>query len=307
MTTENRKPKTENSLFKCGYVALIGVPNVGKSTLLNRLVGEKLSITSPKPQTTRHRLLGILNAPGAQLLFMDTPGIREPKGALNQALLQSVLAALSEADVVVWLVEPRPPDPEDKVLLPLLQKLERPLVVAVNKVDLVAKPRLLPVMAAYHELFPASPIVPVSALLGDGVPDLVQEIIQLLPEGPPLYLEDQLTDQQERFLAAERIRERLLHHLGQEIPYAVAVVLEEFDERERPRLVRIRATIYVERESQKGMVIGKQGRLLKTIGSEARGEIEGLLGSQVFLELRVKVWKNWRRDPRAVRLLGYQG
>jgi GTP-binding protein Era len=305
MTTANRKPQTANRLFKCGYVALIGMPNVGKSTLLNRLVGEKLSITSPKPQTTRHRLLGILNVPGAQLLFVDTPGILSPQGALNQALVSAAWAALAEADVVVWLVEPRPPDPADKLLLPHLQKLERPLAVAVNKADLVAKPRLLPVMAAYHELFPNSPIVPVSALLGDGVPELIEEIVKLLPAGVALYQEDQLTDQQERFLVAERIRERLLHHTGQEIPYAVAVAVEEFDERERPRLVRIRATIYVERESQKGMVIGKQGRLLKTIGSEARAEIEALLAAHVFLDLRVKVWKNWRRDPRAVRLLGY--
>jgi GTP-binding protein Era len=293
--------------FKCGYVALIGVPNVGKSTLLNRLVGEKLSITSPKPQTTRHRLLGILNLPEAQLLFLDTPGILSPQGALKQALVQAALAALGEADVVVWLVEPRPPDPKDQVLLPHLQQFQRPLVVAVNKIDLVGKPGLLPLMAAYHELFPASPIVPVSALKGDGLPELLEEIVKLLPAGPPLYPEEQLTDQQERFLVAERIRERLLHHTGQEIPYAVAVVLEEFDERERPRLVRIRAVIYVERESQKGIVIGRGGHLLKTIGTEARAEIETLLAAKVYLELRVKVWKNWRRDPRAVRLLGYQG
>ncbi len=307
MNRENRIPKTENSHFKCGYVAIIGVPNVGKSTLLNRLVGEKLSITSPKPQTTRHRLLGILNLPQAQLLFLDTPGILEPKGALNQALVQAALAALGEADVVVWLVEPRPPDLQDKVLRPHLQKLARPLVVAINKIDLVAKPELLPLIAAYHELFPASPIVPVSALLGDGLEELLQEVVKLLPAGPALYPEEQLTDQQERFLVAERIRERLLHHTGQEIPYAVAVLLEEFDERERPRLVRIRATIYVERESQKGIVIGKGGHLLKTIGTEARAEIETLLAAKVYLELRVKVWKNWRRDPRAVRLLGYRG
>jgi GTP-binding protein Era len=299
--------KSLPAYFKCGYVALIGAPNVGKSTLLNRLVGEKISITSPKPQTTRYRLLGILNKPGAQLLFLDTPGILEPKGALNQALVSAALAALGEADVVVWLVEPRSPDPQDRVLLPRLQQLKRPLVVAVNKIDLVAKPQLLLVIATYHELFPASSIVPVSALLGDGLEELLQEVMQLLPVGPALYLEDQLTDQQERFLVAERIREKLLHHTGQEIPYAVAVVLEEFDERERPRLVRIRATVYVERESQKGIVIGKHGHLLKTIGTEARAEIETLLAARVYLELRVKVWKNWRRDPRAVRLLGYQG
>ncbi len=293
--------------FKCGYIALIGVPNVGKSTLLNRLVGEKLSITSPKPQTTRHRLLGIVNLPEAQLLFLDTPGILEPKGPLNVTLVQAALTALAEADLVVWLVEPRAPDPQDQVLLPPLRALARPLLVALNKIDLVPKPRLLPLMEAYHQLFPAAPIIPISAILGDGLPDLLQEMVKLLPAAPPLYPPDQGTDATERFLVAELIRERLLHHTGEEIPYAVAVKVEEFDESRRPDLVRIRAIIYVERQSQKGIVIGKHGRLLKTIGQEARGEIEALLQAHVFLELWVKVWKNWRRDPKAIRTLGYQG
>ena len=306
MTTENRKPKTENSLFKCGHVALIGLPNVGKSTLLNKLVGEKLAITSPKPQTTRHRLLGIVNRPGAQLLYLDTPGVLEPKGPLNQSLVAAALNALAGADVVVWLVEHRPPDPRDRVLLPHLQQLSQPLVVAINKIDLVSKPRLLPLIAAYHQLFPQSPVVPISGLLGDGLPELEAEIIKLLPLAPPIYAEDQVTERTERFLVAELIRERLLHHLGEEIPHAVAVAIEEFDECRRPDLVTIRAVIYVERQSQKGIVIGKKGHLLKTVGQEARLEMEDLLGGRVFLELWVKVWKNWRKDPRALRLLGYQ-
>ncbi len=305
MTTENRKPKTENG-FKCGHVALIGLPNVGKSTLLNRLVGEKLAITSPKPQTTRHRLLGIANRPGAQLLYLDTPGVLEPKGPLIQGLVQAALSALAAADVVVWLVEPRLPDPRDRVLLPHLQQLPQPLVVAINKIDLIVKPKLLPLMAAYHQLFPGAPVVPVSALLGDGLPELEAEIIKLLPTAPPFYREDQVTEQSERFLAGELIRERLFHHLGEEIPYAVAVAIEEFDESRRPDLVSIRAVIFVERPSQKGIVIGKKGHLLKTVGQEARGEIESLLGCRVYLELWVKVWKNWRKDPKALRLLGYQ-
>ncbi|MBM4295904.1 MAG: GTPase Era [Deltaproteobacteria bacterium] len=304
----NGKQKTENGKlsFKCGYVALMGLPNVGKSTLLNRLVGEKLAITSPKPQTTRFRLLGILNRPGAQLLFLDTPGVIDPKGALNEALVQAAITALNEADVVVWLVAPEPPDTRGRVLLPHLKKLERAMLIAVNKIDLVAKPKLLPVMAAYHELFPQAPVVPVSALLGDGLSDLLNEIVQLLPEAPPFYPEDLPTDATERFLAAEFIRERVFHHTGEEIPYAVAVQIEEFDERRRPELVVIRALIYVERQSQKGIVIGKHGKMLKLIGQEARVEIENLLGARVFLELWVKVWKNWRKDPRAVRQLGYQ-
>ncbi|MFZ5450459.1 MAG: GTPase Era [Thermodesulfobacteriota bacterium] len=291
---------------KCGHVALIGLPNVGKSTLLNKLVGEKLAITSPKPQTTRHRLLGIVNRPGVQLLYLDTPGVLEAKGPLNQSLVDAALSALAAADVVVWLAEHRPPDPEDRVLLPHLQKLSQPLVVAINKIDLISKPRLLPLMEAYHQLFPDSPVVPVSALLGDGLPELEGEIIKLLPTAPPIYSEDLVTEQTERFLVTELIRERLLHHLGEEMPYAVAVFIEEFDESRRPDLVSIRAVIFVERPSQKGIVIGKKGHLLKTVGQEARLEMEDLLGCRVFLELWVKVWKNWRKDPRALRLLGYQ-
>jgi GTPase len=293
--------------FKCGYIALIGYPNVGKSTLLNRLLGEKLAITSPKPQTTRYRLLGIVNRPEAQLLFLDTPGVLEPKGLLNQALVQAALTALAEAEVVVWLVEPKVPDPRDRVLLPHLKKLAGPLIVAVNKIDLVAKLRLLPLMAAYHQLFPQAAIIPLSALLGEGMEELLTEIVKLLPAGPPLYPQDQETDSSERFLAAEIIRERVFHHTGEEVPYAVAVRVDEFDESRRPDLVHIRAVIYVERQSQKGIIIGKEGRLLKVIGQEARVEIEALVGSRVYLELWVKVWKNWRRDPKALRALGYQG
>ena len=179
--------------------------------------------------------------------------------------------------------------------------------MAINKIDTVAKPRLLPLISAYHELFPGAPIIPLSALLGDGVAELVAEILKLLPTSPPLYPPDQETDSTERFLVAELIRERVLHHTSEEIPHAVAVQVEEFDESRRPHLVKIRAVIFVERNSQKGILIGKQGRMLKAIGAEARGEIEALLGAKVFLELWVKVWKNWRKDPKALRALGYQG
>lgn len=289
---------------KCGYIALIGFPNVGKSTLLNRLVGDKLAITSPKPQTTRHRLLGIVNRPEGQLLFLDTPGVLDPKGALNASLVAAALNALADADVVVWLVEPRLPNPDDQVLLPQLRRLHRPLIVAINKIDTVAKPRLLPLISAYHELFPGAPIVPLSALAGDGLTELTAEILTLLPTSPPLYPQDQETDSTERFLVAELIRERVLHHTSDEIPHAVAVQVEEFDEGRRPHLVRIRAVIFVERTSQKGILIGKQGHMLKTVGAEARGEIEALLGAKVFLDLWVKVWKNWRKDPKALRVLG---
>jgi GTPase len=295
------------SRFKCGYVALIGYPNVGKSTLLNQFIGESLAITSPKPQTTRHRLLGILNRPGAQLLFLDTPGILKPRHALHESLVKVVLESLAGADVVVWLTDPRPPDPGNEVLLPHLTRLEKPLIVAINKIDLVAKPQILPLIAAYHEVIPQAPVVPISALLGDGLGNLAEEIVKGLPEAPPLFPEDHLTDRTERFLVAELIRQRLLHHLGEEIPHAVAVAIEEFDESRRPELVRIRAVIYVEKDSQKGIVIGKGGRVLKAVGREAREEMEVLLDARVFLDLWVKVWKNWRKDPKAIRSLGYEG
>ncbi|MGC2433764.1 MAG: GTPase Era [Desulfobaccales bacterium] len=304
MSTENGKPLTANG-FKCGFIALIGYPNVGKSTLLNRLVGGKIAITSPKPQTTRFRLLGIVNQPIAQMLFLDTPGILEPKGPLNASLAQAALTALAEADVVVWLTEPRTPELKDTVLLPHLRRLQRPLLVAINKIDTVSKTKLLPLIQIFHQAFPAAIIIPLSALLGDGLTELQAEITKLLPAGPPLYPPDQDTEASERFLAAEFIRERVLHHAREELPHAVAVAVEEFDESRRPELVRIRAVIYVERESQKAIIIGKQGSLLKAIGVEARLEIEALLGARVFLDLWVKVWKNWRKDPRALRTLGF--
>jgi len=204
-------------------------------------------------------------------------------------------------------VEPRLPAPDDRILLPHLKQVHRPLIVALNKIDTVSKPKLLPLIGAYHELFPDSPIIPVSALMGDGMQELTAEILKLLPQSPALYPPDQETDSSERFLVAELIRERVLHHTKEEIPHAVAVQVEEFDEGRRPHLVKIRAVIYVERGSQKGILIGKQGRMLKTIGAEARAEIESLLGAKVFLDLWVKVWKNWRKDPKALRMLGYQG
>ena len=293
--------------FKCGYVAIIGYPNVGKSTLLNGLVAEKLAITSPKPQTTRHRLLGVVNRPEAQLLFLDTPGLLKPRSALHESLVKTVFDSLAGADVVVWLTDPRPPDPQDEVLIPHLHQLDKPLIAAINKIDRVAKPEILPLIAAYDALFPRAPVVPISALLGDGLPVLLKEIIKVLPRAPAFFPEDHLTDKTERFLVGEIIRQRLLHHLGEEIPHAVAVAIEEFDESRRPEIVRIRAVIYVEKDSQKGIVIGKGGRVLKAVGREARGEIEILLDAKVFLDLWVKVWKNWRRDPKAVRILGYEG
>jgi GTPase len=297
--------KQPETAFKCGYVALCGAPNVGKSTLMNRLVADKLAITSPKPQTTRHRLLGVVNTPQAQILFLDAPGIMDPTSLLNENLVRAAVSALNDADVVVWLVTPQAPEAERQVLLSHLDHLTKPLIIAINKIDTIPKPELLPLIANYHALWPEAPVVPIAALLGDGLTNLMGEIMARLPAAPPLYPTDLLTDQTERFLAAEFIRERVFHHTSQEIPYAAAVQIEEFDEQARPRLVKIRAIIFVERDSQKAIIIGKQGSRLKVIGQEAREELEKLLDCKVFLEMWVKVWKNWRKDPRALRELGY--
>jgi GTP-binding protein Era len=297
--------KTPEMAFKCGYVALSGAPNVGKSTLLNRLVADKLAITSPKPQTTRHRLLGVVNLAQAQILFLDAPGLMDPKGLLNENLVKAAVGALNDADVVVWLVTPQEQASEQEAVLAQLRLVTKPLIIAINKIDTLPKPQILPLMEKYHTLRPEAPVVPIAALTGDGLPNLLEEIVGYLPASPPLYPADLLTDQTERFLAAEFIRERVFHHTSQEIPYAAAVKIEEFDESARPRLVKIRAVIFVERDSQKAIVIGKKGSMLKTIGQEAREELEKLLDCKVFLELWVKVWKNWRKDPRALRELGY--
>jgi GTPase len=297
--------KTPETAFKCGYVALCGAPNVGKSTLLNRLVADKVAITSPKPQTTRHRLLGVVNLAGAQILFLDAPGLMDPKGLLNENLVKAAVSALNDADVVVWLVTPQEKAAEHEAVLEQLRLITKPLLIAINKIDTLPKLQILPLIKKYHALRPEAPVVPIAALTGDGLPNLLNEIINHLPEEPPLYPPDLLTDQTERFLAAEFIRERVFHHTAQEIPYAAAVKIEEFDETERPRLVKIRAVIFVERDSQKAIVIGKKGSMLKIIGQEAREEMEKLLDCKVFLELWVRVWKNWRKDPRALRELGY--
>jgi GTPase len=264
-----------------------------------------VAITSPKPQTTRHRLLGLVNLSRAQILFLDTPGLMDPKGLLNENLIRAAVSALNDADVVVWLITPQEQQSARKLILSHLRLVSKPLIIAINKIDTIPKPEILPLIELYHSLRPEAPVVPIAALSGDGLPNLVNEIVTRLPAAPPLYPPDLLTDQTERFLAAEFIRERVFHHTAQEIPYAAAVKIEEFDETERPRLIRIRAVIFVERDSQKAIVIGKKGSMLKNIGQEAREELERLLDAKVFLELWVKVWKNWRKDPRALRELGY--
>ncbi|MCX5918480.1 MAG: GTPase Era [Deltaproteobacteria bacterium] len=301
--TEQDKPAG----FRSGFVSLIGRPNVGKSTLLNLLLGQKIAIISPKPQTTRNRILGIKNLPSGQIIFLDTPGIHRSGNLLNQSMVRTALATLQEVDVVCLLIEANSPGHEENDwILENLQKVRKPVFLAINKIDLVPKGNLLPIMERFSQKRSFEQIIPISAVLGEGVDILVRELLKILPEGPRLFPEDMVTDLPERFLAAELIREKVFHLTREEIPYATAVAVEEFKEREEKNLVVIRATIQVERETQKGILIGEKGKRLKEIGRLAREEMEALLGVRVFLELWVKVEKNWRDDPRALRRLGFQ-
>lgn len=292
--------------FKSGFISLIGRPNVGKSTLLNLLLGEKIAIISDKPQTTRNRILAIKNHPGGQIIFLDTPGIHRAKSRLNQSMVKVALATYNEVDGVCFMIEADHPDnDENDFILETLKKVERPVFLVINKIDLIPKSALLPIIERYSRLRPFVQIIPISALLGDGAEVLLGELLKVLPEGPKLFPEDMITDLPERFLVAELIREKVFQLTREEIPYATAVAVEDFKEREEKNLIVIKATIQVERESQKGILIGEKGQMLKEIGRLARQEIETLLGAKVYLELWVKVEKNWREDPRALRRLGY--
>ncbi len=301
-------PSTDQPEFRTGYVAIIGRPNVGKSTLINRLVGHDLSIVSPRPQTTWHRILGIKNLPGAQLLFLDTPGIHKSDALFNQQLMRAAERALTDADAVVWLIDATESDhPDDLLILDTLRNQTRrvPVLLAPNKVDRVAKPLLLPLIARWQSVHQFAEIVPISATTGDNVDRLEGLLARLLPVGPPLYPPEDLSDRSERFFIAETVRGQVFALLRQELPYAVAVEVEAVRAREGKDLTDVEATIYVEKESQKGILIGAGGAMLKRIGAAARPAIEELLGTRVFLKLYVKVDEAWRKDPNALRRLGY--
>jgi len=291
--------------FRCGYVALVGRPNVGKSTLLNSLLGQKISITSHRPQTTRHRILGINTLEQAQIVYVDTPGLHQGnRKALNRAINRTAADTLHAVDVVAFLVEGVRWSDEDRWVLDLLKDVEVPVILVVNKVDLLEdKAALLPHMQTLAALYEFADIVPLSALKRDNLDRFEACVIEHLPEQPPLYPEDQITDRSERFLAAERVREKLFRKLGQEVPYGLTVEIEQF--KQEGNLRTIHALIWVERDSHKAMVIGKGGSRLKEVGSEARRELETLFDGKVFLQLWVKVKEGWADDERALRSLGY--
>lgn len=292
--------------YKSGFVAIVGRPNVGKSTLMNRLLGQKVSIVSPKPQTTRTRIAGIKSVPGAQLIFLDTPGIRRSGGYLHKVMVKAAMNTLEEADLILWMVEAADPLTQaDKAILEALRGVKSPVLLAINKVDLIDKERLLPTIDQFQALLPFVEIIPISATKGDNIEALESLLIRYLPEGQPLYPYNQLTDQPERFLIAELIREKIFHLIHQEVPYAVAVEVEQVKAREGRELSDVEATIIVEKESQKGILIGRGGTMLKKIGEQARPEIEMLLGAKVFLRLWVKVRGDWQKDDEALKRFGY--
>jgi len=296
-------------VFRAGYVAIIGRPNVGKSTLMNRLLDQKLSIVSPRPQTTWHRILGIKNLPGAQLLFLDTPGMHKSEAIFNQSLVRAARRAMADADILLWLIDAsRPEDPDDQLVLDAIREqpaTKTPVILALNKVDLVEKPLLLPLIARWHEAHAFAEIVPISATAGDNVDRLEALLVRRAPAGQPFYPPDELSDRPERFFITEIIREQAFALLHQELPYAVAVQVEAVKLREGRDLTDVEATIYVEKEAQKGIVIGAGGKMLKKIGERARPAIEELLGTRVFLRLWVKVQEGWRKDAAALRRFGY--
>jgi len=291
---------------KTGVVALIGPANAGKSTLLNRLLGQKISIVSPKPQTTRNRIAGIVNGPDHQIVILDTPGIHKAKSRLHHEMMKIAAGCLAEVDAVLFMLDATAPPPgKDDHLARWLSDCAKPVILLLNKIDLLAKEKLLPLIAATGELHPFTAILPISAKTGEGTELVIRELCSLLPAGPRIYPDDIPTDLSERFIVGEMIREKIFLKTGQEIPYATAVVVESFQENPAKGLTTIHAMILVERESQKGIIIGRQGAKLKEIGQAAREDIEELLDQKVLLKLWVKVEKNWSESPRMLRELGF--
>ncbi|MEK7749927.1 MAG: GTPase Era [Planctomycetota bacterium] len=298
--------ESNKKTFKSGYVAIVGKPNVGKSTLINDFLGCKLSIVTPKPQTTRKKIMGVLTKEDYQIVFYDTPGIMEPKYELQKYMVKEAYEAIEDADVILMMAEPfEPPAEKDKEFFEKLSHLNIPVILAINKIDLVEKDSLIPILSAYDKLVKFAEIVPISALKGTNLDLMLNLVVKYLPEGEPFYPEDYMTDYNERFLASEIIREKVFESYGEEIPYSTTVEIEEFKEREAGKDF-IKAIIFVERDSQKGIIIGESGKAIKRVGVIAREEIEKQTGRKVYLELWVKVMEKWRKDKSKLYKLGYK-
>jgi len=306
MTEENEESKKKSTeTFRSGYIAIVGRPNVGKSTLLNRILGEKVAIVSPKPQTTRNRITGIRTTETAQMVFIDTPGIHQGHSLMNRRMVDTALNTLDEVDVVLWLLDAHEKFKQDEERIgETLRGVDTPVLILLNKIDLISKGKLLPVMQRCAELLPGKEIVPVSALKGDGLETVLNIVERWLPEGPRYFTAGQHTDQSERFLASEIVREKVFILTHEEIPYGVAVTIDEFTEKEEKNLIVIAATIHTERDSHKGILIGKRGTMLKEIGRQAREELEGLFACRIFLELFVRVDPNWTQNPHLLTEMG---
>jgi GTPase len=289
--------------FRAGFVSVVGRPNVGKSTLVNRLVGQKVSIVSDKPQTTRNRILAVVERPDAQLVLFDTPGFHKPMHRMNRHMVEAAARSLEQVDVALWVVDVTEGyGPTERHVREALKRSGLPVVLALNKIDRIEKARMLPVIDAYRQMLDFAHVIPLSAKTGDGVDVLADRLVALLPEGERLYPEGTLTDLPERFFVAEMVREQVLQATRDELPYTTGVVIDHFSE--APALVRIEASILVERDGHKGILIGKRGEMLKRIGTGARREIEALLGTKVYLGLTVKVAPDWREDPRVLETMG---
>lgn len=293
--------------FRSGYVSIIGRPNVGKSTLLNNILGEKISIVTPKPQTTQRRTIGIKTSENSQIVFIDTPGIHKPINKLGEFMSREAKEALHDVDIILFMVEPQPPGAGDRFIINSLTRMEKTCSVflLINKVDRVKKPEILPIIDEYRMLYPFEEIFPLSALNPDDIRSLLSRIAESLPTGPKYYPDDSITDQYERFMVSEIIREKIMEATKDEVPHAVAVEIVRWAERE-DGLLMLSVNIYVERQGQKGIIIGKKGEKLKSIGAAARAEIEKFLARRVFMELWVKVKEGWRSDKKTLKELGFQ-
>ncbi|OBZ08168.1 MULTISPECIES: GTPase Era [Bacillales] len=302
-TTSNER---DNKKFRSGFVAIIGRPNVGKSTLMNHLIGQKIAIMSDKPQTTRNKIHGVYTTNDTQIVFLDTPGIHKPQSKLGNYMMQTAESALREVEAALFLIDAAEGlGGGDRFIIEQLKKVKTPVFLVMNKIDKVEPEQLLPMITQYNELHDFAEIIPISALKGNNVETLLEQLSRYLPEGPQYYPADQITDHPEQFVCSELIREKILHMTREEIPHSIAVTIEDMRVKENG-VVYIGAVIFVERDSQKGIIIGKKGELLKEVGKQARKDIEALLGSRIYLELWVKVKKDWRNQERVLKDLGYR-